>query len=317
MDPMDSVRFLAAAESKHMRPEIAVDKSRPYIEIRRDQLGKYMVRGNMYEHHENGGRMPFLCDYMSTKILPNVQTDVCGTFNVVLNDSYTYLPDRHSHVNTLTFSRDVNDHNVCLIPDEYQMIDYAHMQVVKDDLPWKAKRDMVAGFFTTTGSRIPCENARLSACMWSFQHRDVSDLYVTKVAQMDERMFEAYVAGFKGIKRPPVPPSEVYSYKLGLSIDGNTCAWDRVPLIMRSNTLLVKEPSPNICFYYPLFHAGTHFVHSEVRDLEKVVHYYNNNEREARLITHAANRFAETFLNGNVASVYMTSLLEAISERRR
>lgn len=57
-----------------------------------------------------------------------------------------------------------------------------------------------------------------------------------------------------------VDPIEHLNYKYLISIDGNTCAWERVPWIMLSNSILLKQETNKIEWFYKALKPYVHYV---------------------------------------------------------
>jgi hypothetical protein len=314
MDTFDAIIHLAKTEGRKLkvhRDESTLNKKLPYFSLSKKD-GTYNAAIFNHVGHDNADRMPFIANYILQNVCPFVdkQCDLSGFYNIELHDTYSYLNNDINYKNCLVWSKRKEDHDVILMPDLYHLIGYGGKLEKKDTLAWEHKRDKVAFYGTTTGDRDPLKNDRIQTCLWGIPHREWADLYITKVAQIPAARIAQNITLFNQIAHDYVPPDHLFTYKFCLDIPGNTCSWDRVPLILNSRSLLFKKPCTDMCFYYPLLHSREHYIACDTHNMYSQYMYYKNNSREAQLIIDNANRFTNNFLMAKHARLYLVSLFE-------
>lgn len=332
----DSIEYLAKAEGRLVRPvreeeldELDADLGRkiPAFRIKRSDVrtGPGFVAEFLGRDpgHDNVGRIPYLTDFLNRRVLPMVDSsvDVTGVYRIELHDSYSYLPGRHLYKNVLSFGRtkDAFENSVALVPDPYHMADYGGLvhTMSCDNVPWERKVPKLFFAGTTTGNRLPQLNERIKACVWSLDRRDVADMYITKVAQIDYDHINAAFPRFAEALHVPVSPAEHFSYKYQVNIVGNTACWSRLPMIMASKSVMVHcaaEAPDDSMWYYPLLREGEHYVGADSSrggDLLRAHQYCVNNDEECRGKTSRANALARSLFHSGTAASYFATLLES------
>lgn len=336
----DQIEFLAKAEGRRITPirdEAELDgldeilgRKLPAIRIRRSNVktgAAFIAEGlDRNPKHDNAPRLPFLVDFFNRRVLPMVDSssDVTGYYRLELHDSYSYLPGRHLYDNVLSFGRanDALEKNVALLPDPYHMADFGGIvhAMSLDNIPWESKIPKLFFAGTTTGNRDPARNERINSCIWSLNHRNIADMFITKVAQMDiANVYRAHPR-FGEVLHTPFGPVDHYPYKYQVNIVGNTAAWSRLPMIMASKSLLVHcpaEATDDLMWYYPLLRAGEHYVaadSSKGSSLQNAHAYCVANDSECKAMTTRANKLArDLFHSGNAAS-YTAIMLESAAD---
>lgn len=324
MNAEEIVQHLAVIEGRKLKPKQKADDVTlgvPYFHIEIDHRFKNVEIGlGAYKGHDNQDRMLFFAEYLMKRILPTIPNiaSLQGFFSMELHDTYSYLNNGVDYTGCLTWSKRKSDHNVVLLPDLYQIVNYGgKLQNHLDTYAWESKNNKIGFWGTTTGSRNPKENERIQTCLWAHEHAaDVTEFKITKVAQMTHEQVLHDLPNFEKVYNAEgqVSQDHMFGYKFLLDIPGNTCSWDRVPLIMSSNSLLFKKPCKDMCFYYPLMIDRTHYVEVNEHNMLNMREYYLNNPREAAFIIQNANHFAKTFFNNRVAEIYTRSLFQSCAD---
>lgn len=328
MEPLEAIVHLAKQEARHLTPLRSleeVNKTIPYFCVTKNDDKKYTLQGFNAACHDNADRLPWFLSYMSQQVLPNVDSaiDVSGYYQIELHDTYVYLDNGKDYTNTLTWSKHKGDSHVVLLPDCYNIAGYggrfeaATNKSNQDTTPWQKKQSKIAFFGTTTGDRDPLKNKRIQTALWALEHREYTDIYITRVAQIDHSIIAKCVPRFREIYRAPTQEDELFKYKYALDIPGNTCSWDRVPAIMNSRSLLFKAPCDDMCTYYPLLHAGEHYVSVNSYNMQNQFLFYENNPDQAQFITKCANKFRTQYMNGSAALAYTVALFEEACTRNK
>jgi hypothetical protein len=302
------------------------------------------VKGT-YEKHDNSPRMSLWCKSINDMIWPNLssytRSSLVGlSFPIQLHDSYTYLdhPFDDPLPGTMTFSRksEVLSDDVVLIPDPYMLCNWGHeytslnpiftnclRQPVKEGL----KRAIFAG--TTTGSRDPLKNQRLSLCKWAAtteMGNSCVDAYITKVAQIP---FSKHVDMVNAVGGEFVWNNKVFrggeplslehqmNYDFHLMVEGNTSRFDVWPYF--SNSVVIKLDGPrgpstfDFMFYHCLMRSGTHFLRARSFDeIPRLIHEHSSLGSRNRIVSESRVLSADLF-RPSTWQTYLCSLFETIA----
>jgi hypothetical protein len=251
-------------------------------------------------------------------ILPSVTYDISGyypfdlldqTISHEIYDQYFGF-SRHKYTQT----------NIILFPDIYQLTKYnynnTYHHVPLYDIPFEKKKNKVIFAGSSVGEWNPLNNQRCQVANYAFLNQDVMDYHITEV---HDPIFEKYFKEQTHISpflSPHVSLKQQLEYKCILSIDGNTACWDRPIWVMRSNSILIKKDSPNQCWYYPLWKAGTHFVESSLHTMRDDILALHNNPNLQNLIRTNANVFTQQLVDAELHVTYAKELFNAIAENK-
>lgn len=307
MNYIDVVSFLARAEGRKLKYD-SFDKQLPFFTLNKNKVTNY----ENYKSHDNAPRMKYFTDVISNYVMPHMYVDINSSFAIELHDSNSYLTNGYDYDNCLVWARNKNDTKSILIPDMYQLYNYNNkLNSYKDNIVFNSKPINKIGFYgSTTGDRNPLGNSRIDYSMWSIGNRDIIDCYITNVVQMSNEDFMKHIPEYNLLKSEFKSLAELYNYKYLLDIPGNTYSWDRVPMILNSNSLLFKTNCSDYGWYYPMLHEGTHYVHVDKDNMRNKKLYYDNNPNEANFIIQSANIFAKKFLNASTAYLYLKHLFD-------
>lgn len=231
-----------------------------------------------------------------------------GAFQVELHDVYDN--EKIDFTNTLVWSKYKDDEHVILLPDIYHLIDFCGKLKKTDLITYENKKDKICFFGSSTGSTDVQHNERINSCKWGSCHADVADFFITRKVQMHE---ETVIPG--NIVCDPVEQSKILDYKFCCNIKGNTNCWDRVPVIMASNSLLFQMPSEFMSFYEPLIRTSIAQI-TDHDDLVRQRMFYLTNQTEAQRMIKEANEFARIYLNAEVAQHYMVNLFQEFVDKK-
>lgn len=316
MDYIESCEYLAQKEGKRLKIKTIEDinSNIPFF-----QIDGPTVRVANYKWHDNGPRMTYFANYLMQNVLPEIKSNVDGFYNIELHDSHSYLNNENDYTNCLVWSKHRKNNDVVLIPDIFNLHDFGG-QIHEDTIEWKSKNDKIGFWGTTTGNRDPLLNDRINTCLW-FHKQDnehkLSDVYITRLAQIDYNKLIYDVPHIKDVCRKPVPMHEQFTYKFLLDIPGNTCCWDRTPKIMNSNSLMFKMPCDDMCFYYPLLIDNVNYVGVDKHNVLSKQQYFLSNQAEAHHIIKNAQSLRRNVINGYTAKRYMITLLESASDNHQ
>lgn len=326
MQTRDRVCDLARKEAQRIKKfktieeeeEDRIDKDHPPVprlQITLEGRGKntkYTLVSFGEKDHPNEARMNFLKDYFSLRILNNLEegADPSGVYRVQLHDSCTYLSRGNDYCDVLTFGRDGHA-KTALLADPYLVSGFAdNMLGSPDTLPWISKASKVIFAGSTTGDIDPILNTRVKACVWALDHQDVTDFRITSVVQMNPFDVQRKVPQMKYIIAPHIAPNFQFKFKFIANIMGNTACWSRVPMILKSQSVMFHVPHEDVTWYSSLIKNDEHYVACETFDefLTNRIRY-THLPMECARITDNANQFVKSYLSPDMADSYTTSLL--------
>jgi hypothetical protein len=214
--------------------------------------------------------------------------------------------------NTLVFSRDRAHMFPVLIPDPFQMTNFGGaIDRLDDTTPWKEKAPKMFFAGTTTGNRDPTKNERIQRCVWSLDHRDIADFYITHVAQMDARDALKAVPKLSQVIHQRFSEDHHIGYRLAANIAGNTCSWSRIPSIMKTRSVLFDFTHEDIQWYTPAMVDGVHYVSVDSTNLAQKYASFVNDEAKCAAMSDNANVFVQAYTRSLHAAQYMKHLLES------
>jgi hypothetical protein len=105
---------------------------------------------------------------------------------------------------------------------------------------------------------------------------------------------------------------EHLKYKYLISIDGETCAWLRVPWIMLSGSVLVKQESSKIEWFYPALKPYIHYVpvKENLSDIFTQIEWMKNNDEKMQEIAYNAHEFIKKEVMPEHLDSYMAIILD-------
>lgn len=179
--------------------------------------------------------------------------------------------------------------------------------------PWEKKLDKAFWRGSTTGGWLTALNwdqiARVKAALLSKAHPKQIDAQITGVVQCDQGVPELIRA--KGLTGNMVAPADHLQYKYLLDVDGNSCSYERYFWLLFSNSLVLKQITPNIQWYYEGLRPYEHFVpvKEDLSDLVEKIEWAKKNDREVKEMASRATVFAKEELSIESTFVYMAHLL--------
>lgn len=203
---------------------------------------------------------------------------------------------------------DTDTTNIC-IPDFYAMEDYGGKLDDVDLLPTEHKVDRLLFIGSATGDPEPSKNKRISFCQFS-QNRDWIDSYISDVSHVGIQNMFNFDSNCGSYLHSPIPPRFQKMYKHIASIDGHTAAWDRVPWIMASKSVLWKYESPHQCWYYPLMKPWKHYVPFTTETIDNI---WGPSDQYPILVQNS-NDFAKHVLSKKGHQEYLRLFFENIKE---
>jgi Glycosyl transferase family 90 len=215
----------------------------------------------------------------------------------------------------LCFAKSERTSNGILVPDIEALGDYRSrfsfesLQVY----PWESKEKKAFWRGSTTGGFYTRDNWHLMprSCLTllSLQRPDLLDAKFSGIVQ--------YAADVPAILHAHQLVGDYRSvqdhtkYRYLVDVDGNSCTYSRCYWILLSNSLLLKQVSQNIQWYYQGLVPYQHYVPlaSDVSDIFEKIEWAQSHDEEAKWIAEQASAFASQSLSVENIYVYFYKVL--------
>jgi hypothetical protein len=241
--------------------------------------------------------------------LPNVD------FVVSLEDGFGENPGIGP---CLVFAKREDAKDLILIPDINALAGYGKLRdsIPKANLafPWEQKRDQCFWRGSTTGGYSTLANwdklSRTQLVLLSLSASSLLDARFNHVVQCDPEIPQMMKG--KGMMSPSVSRKDHLQYKYLVDVDGNSCSFERYFWLLLSNSLVLKQMSPNVQWYYGGLEPYKHYVpvKSDLSDLLEKIQWAQAHDEEAKLMAEEATRFVEENLSPEDTLLYLSCLLK-------
>jgi hypothetical protein len=206
-----------------------------------------------------------------------------------------------------------------LMPDGY-MIDQGwqktidNIKVGRSQYKWSEKTDKIFWRGAKTGGLYSIENIdkipRIKLVMLSNQYPDLIDASFVIAPPLHEPTegvlaLQRVMDELKLDKAEPISEAKHLQYKYLISIDGNTCAWKRVPWIMYSNSVLIKQETTKEQWFYKAIKPYVHYVpvDENLDNLLAQLDWMQHHQAEVRKISDTAHNFiADNMMPNDIAA---------------
>lgn len=113
-----------------------------------------------------------------------------------------------------------------------------------------------------------------------------------------------------------VSPKESLKYKYLIDLDGIICSWSRTYWTLLSNSLLFKQVTNNIEWYYKGLKPFEHYIpiSYNLSDLMEKLQWAKTHDQEAQRIAVSATRFARKNLSKKMVDLYLYLLFTRYAE---
>lgn len=166
---------------------------------------------------------------------------------------------------------------------------------------FEAKENLIFWRGTTTGGSYDLSNfmrlPRLKLVMLSLFYPKIIDAKFTSLDRFPKSI-EGYLLKFflKDIKATAgyVSPEDHLKFKYLISLDGNTTAWGRVPWILMSNSVLLKQETNDIQYFYAGLEKDVNYVaiKEDLSDVFEKFTWLNSHQPETKQIAENGTKFA-------------------------
>jgi hypothetical protein len=221
---------------------------------------------------------------------------------------YIYMQDStNQNIPILTFSGDLSSN--ILMSDLYAIQKYNNNLSLKDNILYEKKDKKALFIGSTTGNFDAKLNERLKMCE-KYRKHDIIHCYINNICQMSCTSVRNAYPHYNEFVVPTKSFHQMCKYKYIISIDGNTSCWDRIPLFLNSNSILLIKNSNHKCWYYDFLIPNVHYIpFDDDTNLEEII---TSDEDRSHIIKNA-NQFVEDYLTYDKQLLYMKTLLETIN----
>lgn len=191
------------------------------------------------------------------------------------------------------------------------------MKAGVDKYPWESKKNKLFWRGKTTGGMYTSENWRtfpraklVDRCHQS-DMKSICDAAFYGYVQCTEEVPGLIDAAFGGVKSP-IPMPEQMQFKFVASLDGNGPCSGRSEQLLSGNSVVFKQDSDMIEFYYEGIKPNVHFVpiQSHMTDLAEKLEYALEHDDEMKKIASNMYDFSQENLDFNSVACYMKNLFE-------
>lgn len=224
-----------------------------------------------------------------------------------------------------------------LLPDAFMLENYWHdlsqrIENTAQDIPWKNRANKIfwrgapsgsleSEFYNSAGYNVDNIDKlpRLSLVILSKLYPEIIDARFTypinskskSGKELKEVLDLLFYNDYSRTRE-----EEHLNYKYLISLDGNTCSWVRIPWIMLSGSVLVKQETSKLQWFYPALKAYKNYVpvNEKLTDLFEQYNWMKNNDEEVYIIAQNANNFIKNNLIPEHIEAHMVITLNEYSK---
>ena len=179
---------------------------------------------------------------------------------------------------------------------------------------WEGKLEQAFWRGSSTGGTLNLTNwanfPRCKLALLSLTHPKELDAKVTRVVQCENDTKELIHS--KGLVASTVDRIDHLKYKYLVDVDGNSCSFERYFWLLLSNSLVIKQVTPYVQWYYGALKPYKHFlpVKEDLSDLMEKISWARTHDSEAKAIAQNATQFVQENLTDEDTLVYLKHLLD-------
>lgn len=215
------------------------------------------------------------------------------------------------------FAKKEGTPNRILIPDFKALGGYKKLRALIEKankaFPWSQKKEEVfwrgsttGGFFTAaTWNIFP----RSKLVLLSLDYPKIINARFHHVAQCDPEMPQFMKESSMVSKS--VKKEDHLLYKYLVDVDGNSCTYERCFWILLSNSLLIKQESKNIQWYYGALKPWKHYlpIQEDLSDLIEKIAWAKEHDARAKSMADTGSAFVRENLSPEDILLYVYHLL--------
>lgn len=275
----------------------------------------YFVNPFYYENKDNP------CDFYKKRLqmflkgltrlventsLPDVE------FIATVNDyAYSNIP---YPAPLFVFSKINNLKTHVLIPDAEALNGYSFLNDViaqgSQQFPWNQKQEKI--FWrgaTTDGWYFDLQDweshPRARLVLLSLIYPDLINARFTCFCHGAEK--NVAMLAIPALLSNPLSPRDSLVYKYLMDIDGLTCGWSRCYWSLLSNSVVFKQTTENIQWFYGALEPYYHYipVKKDLSNLLEQLHWAKDHDKEVKKIADQGSRFVENNLSEEMILLYL------------
>lgn len=205
-----------------------------------------------------------------------------------------------------------------LIPDINALVGYERLRNMiskaNEKYSWEKKlaksfwRGSSTGGYSTLAAWDQLARAKL--VLMSLAHPEVVDAKFHHVVQCDPEVPVLMKA--KGMVSDGVSRPDHLKFKYLIDVDGNSCSYERYFWLLLSNSLVLKQVTANVQWYYGGLEPYKHYVpvKEDLSDLLQQLNWAKTHDMEARLIAEEATHFVKENLSPEDTVLYLYLLIK-------
>lgn len=216
-------------------------------------------------------------------------------FILCVNDKIFESYDGKIPIFAFSKNQDIlTEKHLILIPDGMNLSRWAHTEpticFANFLFPWKNKHDKVVW----RGSNTNLIREKAASLPFSFLD-----------AQITDGRNETYI----------IPELQIENKYL-LSLDGISSTWPGFLWKLRSNSLVIKQRSPHVQWYYNGVQAGVHYidVKADLSDLEECYRWAQAHPMTVQLLVENAQKFTQEWVSYEAMLYYMAKIFQAYTK---
>ena len=228
--------------------------------------------------------------------------------------SLNKLENEILNIPAFMMSKDQNslyEKNKLLLPDAFVMQNQWPILIAKIKQasiinPWDSKFNKIFWRGAATDGAYNTKNfahlPRLNLVLLAKLYPDLIDAKFTSYPQIsndqDGQNAEAILNILLGENLQRVDETDHLKYKYLISVDGNTCTWRRVPWIMLSSSVLIKQETAKMEWFYSSLKPYIHYipVNESLTNLFSQLEWMKSHDAESQQISHNASNFVQNNL---------------------
>ena len=221
-------------------------------------------------------------------------------FIISLEDGFDSNPDLGP---CFVFAKRKQVESLILVPDIKAMTGYSRLRKIiheaSQTMPWKDKISKTFWRGSSTGGRFTLDNwdrfARTKLVLLSLQHPKEIDARFHSLLQCTQEVRQLMKR--KGLISSSVKKEDHLKYKFLVDVDGNSCSYERYFWLLASNSLVLKQTTPNIQWYYGALEPYVHYlpIKEDLSDLLEKMAWAEEHDAESQAMAERASQFELSF----------------------
>jgi hypothetical protein len=255
--------------------------------------------------------------------------DVFGTHTKVM-DHIAAIKNRDPALKAwpiFMIAKHKEDPGMILMPDWYALKGFgpekSHILKGNRKYSWESKKSIVFFRGSDNGAynrKQWRECARPKLVALSLQNPDLIDARFSNLNCWEENSSIRDTIKAEGmVAEHSIPLKDILSHKYLIDIDGHTCTTPRNALLLYSNSVMLKQMTDNIQWYYRALIPYEHFlpVSEDLSDIFSQIAWAKAHDEECRNISHHANQLAHNVLSKEMIYLYFYRLLQAYAAKQQ